>query len=348
MLIVNSDMFTSRIINLARLNVGFRALSTSRPTLNAQKSPLFQLRRKTGLAYNLCREALEKHDNDVDRAEVWLQAQALAHGLQKATKVGNRNTKEGLVSLAVSQDNKSLTMLELNCETDFVAKNQIFKDFTIELTEQVANSKDGFSAHQSYANSTIEEYLANADTMSSISNQIAPLLTKLGENIRLHKVSHFISNCNQTRLYGQIHAQASHKRSDNLDIFAGRFGAIVALRFQGSSEGSSKAIGNRLCHHVIGYSPTYIELPDELRKSLEEAEREKAQAQAELIRDNEHDEDRDPDELRLDNNNNSRDEWPSIMDQQLIMSDDQSVRDFCKENQMAIVHFQRFECGVGS
>lgn len=157
-------MLTNLITRFARLPVRHRTFSTCQPALNAQKSPLFQLRQKTGLAYNLCREALNRHNNDVGQAEVWLQAQALAHGLQKATKVGNRATKEGLVSLAVSQDNKSLTMLELNCETDFVAKNQIFRDFTVDLTEQVANSKDGFATHQSYADATIVESTASAET----------------------------------------------------------------------------------------------------------------------------------------------------------------------------------------
>lgn len=343
-------MLTNLIKRLTRVPVGYRTFTTGLPAFTAQKSPLFQLRQKTGLAYNLCREALDKHDNDLNQAEIWLQAQALAHGLQKATKVSSRTTKEGLISLAVCRDNKSVTLLELNCETDFVAKNQIFRDFTVDLTEEIANSKDGFNVHQSHSNSSIEESIAGMDKLNGLSNKIAPLLTRLGENIRIHKVVHFKSTCSRTNLYGQIHAQAGQRKSDNFDTIAGRFGAIVALRLNSDSNIPSRAVGNRLCHHVIGYSPTYIELPEELRKSLEEAEKEKekAQEQVQPTPDAEEEEDRDMDELHLGSSSSSgsRDDWPSIMDQQLIMSDEQSVRDFCEENQVSIVYFKRLECGI--
>lgn len=344
-------MFTAIVRGLAGGSIIRRSFSTCQVARNAQKSPLYQLRQTTGLAYNLCREALNKHDNDVEQAKIWLQAQALAHGLQKATKVGSRATKEGLVSLAVGQDNKSLLILQLNCETDFVAKNQIFKDFTIDLTEEIAHSHDSFTNHETYAEKKILELVADERKLEEISQKIAPVISKLGENIRVQRLSYYKSTCNNTNIYGNIHARVGQRDSKDFDIVTGRFGALVALKY--GSNAPAKSIGNTICYHVIGYNPTYIELPEELRKSLEKAEKEKAEREkaekaeeekAKLANEQEGEQEGEPDsELEELTRDDSRDDWPSIMDQQLVMTD-QKVRDFCSGNDIEIVYFKRFEC----
>lgn len=330
-----------------------RQLHTSVIALSAEKSPLYKLRQKTGLAYSLCREALNKHDNNVDEAEAWLKAHALAHGLQKATKVGNRATREGLICLSVSRDNSLTTMVELNCETDFVARNQLFKDFLIDVTEQIASNHKESTSYKLPAQDLIGGLKPSDTQIKKVEEQIAPLISKLGENIKLSRALHLqpTHNMDTTRIFGQIHSQSAKKTTDHFDIMAGRFGSIVALRLLGESKDledtSLKAIGNRLCRHVIGYSPSYIELPDDIRKHLEEAEQKKS----ELKRDqadagNEADDGEFSDNESSQGTQNSRDDWPSIMDQTLIMTDDLIVRDFCKMNNISIEYFDRFECGI--
>lgn len=307
----------------------------------SKKSPLFLLRQQTGLAYNLCREALDKHDNDVVKAGNWLQAQALAHGLQKATKIRGRSAREGIVGLAIQKNNKIATVLELNCETDFVVKNQFFKDFALGLTEQVASAIDNCSVHNIGDLTSVIELKPPKQEFDRWDEQIVALITRLGENIKIQRASHFQVTENNAQIFAQIHAQAGEKSLPNLDIMSGRFGAIVALRDTTKTDGRLFAnLGNRLCRHVIGYNPTYIELPDDIRLQLEEAEKQKTTTGADV------DEDEEKYSDQEDNTNqNSRDDWPSIMDQQLILSDDQSVRDFCKQHGISIVHFKRFECG---
>lgn len=330
--------------NLTSLNLlkkaACKSLHMSSSTLSSQ-SPLFRLRQKTGLAYNLCREALNKHDNNVNEAEAWLQAQALSLGLQKATKVGGRSAKEGLIGLATDSCNKSVSLLELNCETDFVAKNQLFKDLTLDLTEQVALMKSGFSLNQSPDQEIIEETLPASEYVKELNNQIAPLISRLGENIKIQKALRFKVTNENTRIFGQIHGQTSQRSTGDLELITGRFAALVALKNRGnhSTPDNWNAIGNRLCKHVIGFSPTYIELPDNIRQHLEQAEREKADS---IVENSDGEEHSDAEEANL--KESSRDDWPSIMDQMLIMSENQTVREFCKENEMSIVYFKRFEC----
>ncbi|XP_021342428.1 uncharacterized protein LOC110442892 isoform X2 [Mizuhopecten yessoensis] len=73
-----------------------------------------------------CRKALEKFDNDIDKAEQWLLKEAQKEGWAKATKLQGRPMSQGLVG--VVSDNQRATVVEINCETDFVSKNEKFQD----------------------------------------------------------------------------------------------------------------------------------------------------------------------------------------------------------------------------
>lgn len=324
-----------------------RQINTSALKLASQQSPLYVLRQRTGLAYNLCREALNKHDNDLDQAESWLKAQELAHGLQKATKVSGRSAHEGLIGLAIHRQNKIITMIELNCETDFVAKNRIFQDFALDLTRQISSSwRDGseLTNSQDY----IKLMKPPDSCIRTTENQIAPLITKLGENIRLKRALHFMSRDDDTMITGQVHAKAGEIFADEFDVVAGRFGAIVGLKdhaYGERSAGDIRKFGDRLCQHVIGFSPTYIELPDNIRKHLEQIENEQ-RIRLENATQDSPDADADySDSDGIENLQDNRDDWPSIMDQTLIMSEDTTVRDFCSNMKVGIVFFERFVCG---
>lgn len=98
-----------------------------------EKSQLATLRKKTGYTFVNCKKALELHNNDINQAEVWLKQQAQAMGWSKATKLEGRQTRQGLIGVAVKDQNGVL--IEINCETDFVARNQEFQN----IVEEVAN-----------------------------------------------------------------------------------------------------------------------------------------------------------------------------------------------------------------
>ena len=90
----------------------------------ATKSSLGKLRKKTGYSLSICKKALEESGQDMAKAELWLREQAQAQGWAKAQKLEGRNTQQGLLGVQVVGDKAAL--VELNCETDFVARNAKF------------------------------------------------------------------------------------------------------------------------------------------------------------------------------------------------------------------------------
>ncbi|CAG2173715.1 unnamed protein product, partial [Oppiella nova] len=118
-----------------------RALS-AKPT-SASDSPMATLRRRTGYAYSLCRKALELHGQDLTQAERWLRAEAAKQGWERAQRVAQRPVAEGLVAVYRGPSHTGAgglaAMLELNCETDFVARNEVFGGLARALTRQLSD-----------------------------------------------------------------------------------------------------------------------------------------------------------------------------------------------------------------
>lgn len=344
-------MFATNLVRrglITKIN-NLRFLSIGNPKYSAQESPLYILRQRTGLAYSLCREALNKHDNQIDQAEVWLKAQALALGLQKATKVRDRSAKEGLIGLTVSENNMTATILKLNCESDFVAKNQLFKDLVLDLTQRVS-SLNLVGESVSLVNDKIKMCTGcSTDQLDALSQHIVPLISRLGENIKVEKVQQFKSQSHNVRLFGQTHSENYERSLGDCKLLTGRFASIVGLEDLSTDQARTKSLtpfGNRLCRHVIGYNPTYIELPEVLREQLENARYQAIESAKTISLEKSDEEDKEADSDSEDNFNfSSRDDWPSMMDQTLIMSDDITVRQFCEENNFSLVYFSRLECG---
>jgi len=88
-----------------------------------------KLRQSTGAGFKDCNSALKEADGDLDKAAEILRVK----GIAKASKKMSRDAKEGVV--VVSGDNKKTSVIEVNCETDFVAKNEDFINFVKELSE---------------------------------------------------------------------------------------------------------------------------------------------------------------------------------------------------------------------
>lgn len=111
---------------------GFRLGSTA-----VSKSQLSKLRRSTGYTFSACREALVKHNNDFDKALLWLNEEAVKRGWTAAEKLSRRQLSQGL--LGVLQTRTHAVVAEVNCETDFVARNEQFQNFVAGVTEAVMN-----------------------------------------------------------------------------------------------------------------------------------------------------------------------------------------------------------------
>ena len=92
-----------------------------------------ELREKTGACMMDCKKALTNTDGDMDKAVEWLRE----NGLAKAEKKAGRIAAEGIVKTNISEDGKKAAIVEVNSETDFVAKNEKFQDFVAAVADQV-------------------------------------------------------------------------------------------------------------------------------------------------------------------------------------------------------------------
>lgn len=141
---------------------------------------LKRLRNETGVSLADCRKALEESNGDYQKALLWLKK----HGIEKAEKKKERATSQGLIDCYIHQNGKIGAMVEILCETDFVARTSEFKTLAHEIAMQVAsmNPKDIDSLLK-------QDYIR--DTSKTIEIVIKEAIAKLGENIVVREFKRF-------------------------------------------------------------------------------------------------------------------------------------------------------------
>ena len=138
-----------------------------------------QLRQSTGAGFKDCNAAIQESGGDIDKAIEILRVK----GVSKASKKMSREAKEGVVGL--SGNEKKLSIIEVNCETDFVAKNEDFINFVKELSEiNLLNNSD--------VEKIKKVKMKNTDT---VENNLVSIIAKIGEKITIGRAK-TISNDN--------------------------------------------------------------------------------------------------------------------------------------------------------
>uniref|UniRef100_A0A672N5H4 Elongation factor Ts, mitochondrial n=1 Tax=Sinocyclocheilus grahami TaxID=75366 RepID=A0A672N5H4_SINGR len=198
-----------------------------------------------------CKKALEKFNNDVTQAEIWLHEQAKKDGWSKASKLEGRKAKEGLIGLIMG-DNAAV-MVEANCETDFVARNEKFQ----QLVKDVALS---IMAHHSSKKQTgyIKSVLSSEDISKlqvpegpSLADQIALNIGRLGENIGM-QCAVSLDVPSDWHIGSYVHGAVPGQ----VGIEMGRYGSLVV--FQGGAKEGMDALGRKLGQHIVGEAPVSL------------------------------------------------------------------------------------------
>lgn len=148
--------------------------------VNVSLELLKKLRRETGVSIADCRKALEETKNNYDKALEWLKK----HGIEKAAKKEDRQTFQGLIESYIHQNGKIGAMVEVLCETDFVARTEDFKKLTHEIAMQVA-AMDPKDLDMLLS----QEYIK--DQSLTIKDLIKQAVAKLGENIVVKRFQRF-------------------------------------------------------------------------------------------------------------------------------------------------------------
>ena len=191
-----------------------------------------QLRKSTGAGFKDCNSALEESKGDLDKAVEILRVK----GISKASKKMSRVANEGVV--AISGDEKKISIIEVNCETDFVAKNEDFINFVKELSE-INNSN----------NSDLEKLKKSTmQNSKTVEESLVALIAKIGEKITIGRVKTF--NHNGSKNFNYLHTVVK----DNLSKLA----VVVSLETTDMSD-NLKNFGKQLSMHIAATNPLALD-----------------------------------------------------------------------------------------
>ena len=187
-----------------------------------------QLREATGAGFKDCNLAVKESGGDLDKAVEILRVK----GISKASKKMSRDAKEGVI--ATSGDTSKISVIEINCETDFVAKNDDFVSFAKELSElNNQNSSDLEKLNKSK--------MRNGET---VEDSLVALIAKMGEKITVGKAKTF--NQSGSKNFNYLHTVVK----DNLS----KLSVIASLETSDDSD-NVKAFGKQLSMHIAASNP---------------------------------------------------------------------------------------------
>jgi elongation factor Ts len=220
-----------------------------------------KLRELTAAGMLDCKKALEESDGDFEKAVEYLRVK----GLKGVTKREGRSASNGLVTSHIAADNSKGTLLELNCETDFVAKGDRFQQVAAELLAHVAATGPAevpalLAAQFATTGKTVQEFVDEANVT-------------LGEKIELRRFA---------TLEGGFVASYLHKTSPDLPAQIG-----VLVQF----DNAAPEVAKDVAQHIAAFAPTYLtreEVPADVveneRRLAEQTSREEGKPEAALAR----------------------------------------------------------------
>jgi elongation factor Ts len=183
------------------------------------------LRERTGAGMMECKNALVETGGDIEAAIEHLRKS----GLAQADKKASRTAAEGKIALAVSEDNRQAVLVEINCETDFVAKDANF----ISFAQAVANNA------LDQGNPDVESLMSTRMDGATVEEARQALVAKIGENIQVRRMV----TCSTDGVLGAY-------------VHGGKIGVLVDL------DGGDETLARDLAMHVAAMSPEYISADD--------------------------------------------------------------------------------------
>ncbi len=191
------------------------------------------LREKSGAGMMDCKKALAETDGDIEGAIDWLRKKGLAAAAKKAGRVA----AEGLVGVAVA--GTSASVVEVNSETDFVARNEIFQGYVAKVAEL------GLKAEGSVEALAAMPYGEGRN----VQEQLTFMVGTIGENMHLRRIASLKVNAGVVAAY--VHAQVAPG--------LGKIGVLVALESTGKAA-VLEALGKQIAMHVAAANPLFLDV----------------------------------------------------------------------------------------
>jgi elongation factor Ts len=269
-----------------------------------------KLREITGVGFKDCKLAIDETSGDIEKAIEFLRKK----GIAKASNKMSRTASEGLCLVEVKDGEVSL--IEINSETDFVAKNDEFISFCKEVSGINFKNK----ADLTKVNKTIMNNKLTVET------NLIDLIAKIGEKITLRRASFFNNQNGENSLY--IHG--------SIETNIGKIVSIVKTSKKGNNE-----IGKKIAMHISALSPMSLEEKDLDKKSID---KEMEIIKAELLNSG-----KQPEIVEKISKGkiNKFISDNTLLNQIWIMDSKKKVSDILKENDIKIISFIRYKVGEG-
>jgi elongation factor Ts len=203
-----------------------------------------ELRDRTSAGMMDCKKALAETDGDIDKAAEYLQIK----GIAKAAKKEGRVAAEGIVAFAIAQDAQKGALVEVNCETDFVARNEAFQAFVQEIAEHVLST----------GVTEIDALLASSFAGGTLDDARKARIASIGENITVRRAA-VLSTSGDGLVGGYSHG-------------GGTIGVLAVLASSGpiAADGAAAEIAKGVCLHIAASNPQFLDvsqIPDEARET---------------------------------------------------------------------------------
>lgn len=217
---------------------GFGIRSTSLNAVTAAQ--VKELREKSGAGMLDCKKALTETDGNIDGAVDWLRKKGLASVQKKA----GRTASTGLCIVQQTPDLKAASVLEMNCETDFVARNENFQAFVQQMGEIAASGAGTDDALLS------SEY--SGSESATVSDEITRLIATIGENMKFRRVERLTVDNGLVSTY--MHMPTPGQKN------MGKIGVAVAVESTASDTTKLQELGKNIAMHVAAQNPMSLNI----------------------------------------------------------------------------------------
>lgn len=187
-----------------------------------------ELRERTGAGMMDCKKALVETDGDIEKAIDYLREK----GIMKAQKKAGRIAAEGLVRVAFGEGNKTASIVEVNSETDFVAKNEEFIEFVEDLAKEVLAK----------GNMPMEQFMAEPFAEGTVQETLTAKVAKIGENLSIRRFAKVEED-------GVVYVGYTHG--------GGRIGVIVGIKTDAAAD-EIAAVGKDVAMQVASMNPKFV------------------------------------------------------------------------------------------
>ena len=187
-----------------------------------------ELLERTGAGMMDCKKALVETDGDIEKAIDYLREK----GIMKAQKKAGRIAAEGLVRVAFGEGNKTASIVEVNSETDFVAKNEEFIEFVEDLAKEVLAK----------GNMPMEQFMAEPFGEGTVQETLTAKVAKIGENLSIRRFAKVEED-------GVVYVGYTHG--------GGRIGVIVGIKTDAAAD-EIAAVGKDVAMQVASMNPKFV------------------------------------------------------------------------------------------